>query len=289
MEEFIKISQQLGKNILLAQGAGGNTSIKIKNRLYIKASGYKLKDMTLNHGYACCLYKPLAAYFNGKKRNTKKDEQQFIQLITGHLIQSETYGLPSMEAGFHAVIPSKYVFHMHSVYVNIFNCMRYGSLIIKKLCKDNPYTILNYANPGYELAYLLSKKQSLPPLIFLKNHGIIIHSQNISECLRLTTWIHDIIEEYLKLNKVFTPFRIASEKMQMTRYLFPDSAVFSTMDINLLPVSKKKELLEINSAQQYIINTIKRLGRTPAYLNKNDVKKLLSMEQEKHRLKIFKE
>jgi rhamnose utilization protein RhaD (predicted bifunctional aldolase and dehydrogenase) len=50
MEDFIKVSQTLGKNILYVQGAGGNSSIKVGDKLYVKASGEKLKNMTATQG-----------------------------------------------------------------------------------------------------------------------------------------------------------------------------------------------------------------------------------------------
>ena len=37
--EFLKLSSKLGKNHMLVQGAGGNTSIKQNNKMWIKASG----------------------------------------------------------------------------------------------------------------------------------------------------------------------------------------------------------------------------------------------------------
>ena len=43
-ESFLSASAELGSNFNLIQGAGGNTSYKDGNSLFIKASGYKLKD-----------------------------------------------------------------------------------------------------------------------------------------------------------------------------------------------------------------------------------------------------
>ena len=37
--EFLKLSSKLGKNHMLVQGAGGNTSIKRNDKMWIKASG----------------------------------------------------------------------------------------------------------------------------------------------------------------------------------------------------------------------------------------------------------
>ena len=41
---FLKASQEIGKNFIFTQGAGGNTSYKDGDSLFIKGSGLKLKD-----------------------------------------------------------------------------------------------------------------------------------------------------------------------------------------------------------------------------------------------------
>lgn len=288
MEEFIKVSQQLGKNILYVQGAGGNTSIKINNKLYVKASGEKLKQMTEKKGYVCCKYKPLENFFLDKKQFTTQDELRFLELVNASVINAESFGLPSMEVGFHAVLPSKYVFHLHSMYTNIFGCMRYGSSFIKKILNDIPFILVDYKNPGYELAFDLAKRDSLPPLILLKNHGIIIHGQRIETCLKLLEKVHKAIETFLKQQHAFIPFSLQSSSKKMRTFIIPDSAVFSNIQFDLLPIRKKKELLEIVSMQDYVLKTIKKLGRHPMFLTNQEVKKLLSMKQEKYRQELFK-
>jgi rhamnose utilization protein RhaD (predicted bifunctional aldolase and dehydrogenase) len=288
MDEFINIARELGQNILYMQGAGGNASIKIKNKMYIKASGYKLKNISTDHGYACCQYKPLSDFINQKKSYMSSHEEQFLLLIDSLLIKSETFGSPSMETGFHAVIQSKYVFHLHSVYANIFGCMKYGSRYLDKLSNTIPHTIIDYKTPGYELAFHLSKKQNLPPLIFLKNHGIIVHGDTTVSCLRIIRDIHISIENYLQENHIFSRFEITSVYKPMRKYLFPDSAVFANTNLENIPKYKHSELLEIMSAQRYILDSIKRQGKKPSYLSVNAVKKLLNMKQEKHRQELFK-
>src|SRR5436309_14782287 len=105
MDEFLKTSQKLGENILFAQSTGGNTSIKIKDKMYIKASGYKLKEMKSGFGYTCCAYKRIATFFTQKLTNNKSHERDYIDVIQSQIIADESYGKPSMETGFHVIIP----------------------------------------------------------------------------------------------------------------------------------------------------------------------------------------
>lgn len=271
---------------MFVQGAGGNTSIKIRNKLYVKASGEKLKNMSLTHGYVCSLYKSPLKFFAGKKKYQSKDESGFLHQVDASIVKAESFGNPSMETGFHAVIPSRYVFHLHSVYANIFTCMKNGSTVLRKLFKKNQFLWIDYLNPGYELALILVQKKSLPPLIFLQNHGIIIHGESIAVCLTYLNMLQEVIEAYLKQKKAFLPFKLQTKFVKPRKYNFPDSAVFSNIDFKKLPVQKKKDVLEIFSAQQYIIKTIKKLKQQPVFLNQKNVQRLLNMGQEKYRQEL---
>lgn len=288
MEDFFNTAKVLGKNILFVQGAGGNASVKLHNKLYVKASGKNLRDMKKGQSYVCCEYKPLVSFINTRKRLEKKDEENFLKLITKNILPKESFGNSSMETGFHAVISSKYVFHLHSVYANIFTCMKSGEKDIKKIFFDVPFTMIDYKNPGYELAYYLSKEKKLESLIFLKNHGIIVHGKSTTYCLKLITLLHDRIEKYLKERNAYKPFKIIKKYEKVSNYSFPDSAVFADVKINALSKQKKQDVREIMSAQQYIVETIKDLGRSPVYLPKEAAKKLLSMNQEKYRIGLLK-
>ena len=45
-QQFCKLSAEIGRNPLLVQGAGGNTSIKEEDLLWVKASGTWLSEAT---------------------------------------------------------------------------------------------------------------------------------------------------------------------------------------------------------------------------------------------------
>ena len=44
LKKLSNLSEDLGKNLNLIQGAGGNTSVKVDGVLWVKASGYWLSD-----------------------------------------------------------------------------------------------------------------------------------------------------------------------------------------------------------------------------------------------------
>ena len=195
MENFLETSVKIGNNILNVQGPGGNSSMKIKNKIYIKASGKRMNETSKKDGISICNFEELLKFISSKKRYSNKDEDEFLEIIN----QSKEVGSPnpSMEIGFHIAIPSKYIFHLHSVYVNIFLCMKNGPKILEKLFKDVPHVFVDYKNPGYELSLHISKFKKYPKLIFLKNHGVIIHSDNLKDCFDVSELVNKRIEDYL--------------------------------------------------------------------------------------------
>ena len=57
LEKLVKISQAVGNSPDLIQGGGGNTSVKLDDKLMaVKASGYRLNQITENEGFVVVNY-----------------------------------------------------------------------------------------------------------------------------------------------------------------------------------------------------------------------------------------
>ena len=79
LETFMRLSHQVGDRVDYTQGGGGNTSVKTDDGIMaIKASGFRLSDITPFKAYALIDYKPLASFYmtmNGHPlRMLKKQE-----------------------------------------------------------------------------------------------------------------------------------------------------------------------------------------------------------------------
>src|SRR5207302_7731198 len=88
----------------------------------------------------------------------------------------------------HVVIRSKYILHTHSVYANVFTCMENSEKYLSKIMKKYEYILIPYKNPGYALAHYLvefQKNKNLPQIIFLQNHGLLIHGNSYLEIYKL--------------------------------------------------------------------------------------------------------
>lgn len=153
--------KRLVNNILDCPSKGGNISVKLKDDIIIKSSGVDLKSEI-------------------DRVSTKDKSFEFYKKWT-----EIDYLKPSMEINFHKAIKSKYILHYHPVYILL-------------LQDDLPFDadVIDYIKPGSdELAEAVSKCNK--KVIYLKNHGVILHSDSLQE----------IKELYFKLSE-FNIFKI---------------------------------------------------------------------------------
>lgn len=155
--------KRLVNNILDCPSKGGNISVKLKDDIIIKSSGVDLKSEI-------------------DRVSTKDKSFEFYKKWT-----EIDYLKPSMEINFHKAIKSKYVLHYHPIYILL-------------LQDDLPFEadVIDYIKPGSnELTEAVSKCNK--KVIYLKNHGVILHSDSLQE----------IKELYFKLSE-FNIFEITS-------------------------------------------------------------------------------
>jgi rhamnose utilization protein RhaD (predicted bifunctional aldolase and dehydrogenase) len=152
-------SARWGKDAMLVQGAGGNTSEKRDGKFRVKASGLELADAL--------------------------DHDIFVHLPLG--IQDPApvprTGLrPSIEAGLHAVLPHRFVAHLHMVDVLAYAVRGDGETALAPLLAGLDWRWLPYLKPGPRLAQAIAGivRDSVPEIIVLGNHGIVIGGPDCS-------------------------------------------------------------------------------------------------------------
>lgn len=212
LDHFTRISSEVGARADYVQGGGGNTSAKLANGLMaIKASGYCLKDIRPDAAYAVLNYENLRAFYNGSnvadfddvEKAGSEEARKNIQTIEGLSALR-----PSVEAGFHSIL-DKYVAHSHSVYANLAACCSELKTIAEKALADADYTWgwVEYTDPGAkltfsirdELARVEAETGRRPAAIFMQNHGLIAHSDDPDECLRIHTDVNNRIARAFSL------------------------------------------------------------------------------------------
>jgi len=218
--ELEHISKGVGNLPQYVQGGGGNTSVKLDDKLMaVKASGYKLKQITQNEGFVVVNYKNIKEYFNNIDLSLDVDyEKDSIKFTKDNVVNFE--GLkelrPSVEAGFHSIL-KKYVIHTHPVYANIICCSTQGKSLMNKILPEDKWNTLwvSYINPGFFLTVRIKEglkkyeeKSKYPEIIFMENHGFIVHSDDMEKCITLHNDINTRIKEYLGINEVYPQIEI---------------------------------------------------------------------------------
>ena len=121
--ELSRISKMAGQTELLVQAGGGNTSVKLDDRyMLVKASGFRLADVSQQSGYAVVDYRQIADCF---RSGMPEDSRE--QAILAEALQRG--GRPSIETFLHAVT-KPYTIHTHPLGVSAYENMQNGSVIV---------------------------------------------------------------------------------------------------------------------------------------------------------------
>ena len=297
ISKLLHAAEVFGSSPLRVQGAGGNISEKNKDVMYVKASGWFLRDMKERAGYVACSYNAIADYLfktvetpGSQERRSFALEAAFNEAVDAAVRAEESFGSPSMETGMHAVL-SKYVFHTHNVFANILGCMKDGEKVAQDIFPRTPFAFVPYFNPGRELALeiaRLSRRGSVPPILFLRNHGLLTHSDDFEKALGASMEVEKNIEAYLEKRGALAPFKVKETPADFSRHIFPDSVVYSQINFENLPEAKRRVFYEISSAVNYILDAIKKLGGEAAFLDAADVAFIKNMDKEKARIQMLK-
>ena len=227
MKSFINYSEKIGKNFLLCQGPGGNTSIKFDKSILIKKSGSFLSDSRRENIFKeIKLNNILHHYKKDNLKNTKFNKDL------------------SIEAPLHVMLPSKYVLHYHSISSIIISSI-YKKSEINSFLYKNEILPIKYVRPGLKLAeeiVNLNTKYNFESF-FLYNHGVILEGNNLQKLYnkifhieKLFSKLIDyqklnfILKDVIKLkqidNKIKNPSPDVKYEKFSGKYLFPDHSVF---------------------------------------------------------------
>lgn len=229
------ISQPIGKCPDFVQGGGGNTSIKLDDTyMAVKASGFRLDQVTKTEGYVIVDYQKIRKYFNevDTTRNVNF-EQESVDFMKSCVLQEKNPNnlRPSIETGFHSFL-GKAVIHTHSVYANILCCAREGKELAEKIFKDEFNVLwIPYINPGFDLTIGLNRAIDRyrnengysPNVILMENHGVIVTEESDTKCLALHQTINDKIKNYFSIEASYPEVKIQklsdNTYKSMTKYI----------------------------------------------------------------------
>jgi rhamnose utilization protein RhaD (predicted bifunctional aldolase and dehydrogenase) len=189
----------IGADRLLVQGAGGNVSWKDDNILWVKASGMWLADAEAKE-----IFVPV------KLLHLRTALKQNNFSVTPQ-VWNDTKLRPSIETLLHALMPHKFVLHLHAIDILSYMVQPNFSEGIKQLLSGIiNFGCIDYYKPGSELAKAVDQEFKLQPnidVIFMKNHGVVIGGANISEISNTLSKLNTILSSQIKycLNKRTLP------------------------------------------------------------------------------------
>lgn len=218
------ISQTVGKYPDMVQGGGGNTSAKLNDEIMaIKASGYKLSQVTQKDGFARVNYSDILDFHNNLDLSQDKDfSGESKQIIQDSVVDEGGNELkPSIETGFHSFL-KKYVIHTHSVYANILCCAQEGEKLVKEIFADEDHEPLwlPYTHPGFHLTRVVSdavdkfqkKYNGKPKIIFLENHGLVVTDDDARDSIELNTEVNNKIKAFFDINRDYPQTRLEEDE-----------------------------------------------------------------------------
>jgi rhamnose utilization protein RhaD (predicted bifunctional aldolase and dehydrogenase) len=163
LNDLRRMSARVGKNILLVQGAGGNSSVKLGDVLWVKASGTWLADAEKKN-----IFVPIS--LSGARAALARDDQR-MPLAHG----AESGLRASIETSLHALLPHQVVLHVHSVNTIAWLVRTDAGEELAARLHGLAWSVIDYHHPGLPLAHAVRKHARKPiDVLLLGNHGLVV-------------------------------------------------------------------------------------------------------------------
>src|SRR6218665_16243 len=155
VRRLAQASQRLGSDPLLIQAAGGNSSIKEQDCLWVKASGLWLRD---------ALQRPMFVPVSLSRVPALVAPRPAHPLTPALLHAQPAPGLrPSIETTLHALMPHRVVLHVHSVDAIAWAVQPGAQTALAALLDGIRWGWVDYHRPGLPLTRAVAQRLAEPP------------------------------------------------------------------------------------------------------------------------------
>ncbi len=172
LDSVIGLMADIGDDIQLVQGAGGNVSLKDDVSLWVKASGTWLADARKRQIFVHLdLPAVRAALIAGS--------EDFSAAI-----KSQSGLRPSIETSLHALMPQRVVVHVHSINALAWAVRKDGKLAAGERLRGLAWAWVAYVRPGMPLTRAVTQALAASPdtrVLLLANHGLVIAADTTEE------------------------------------------------------------------------------------------------------------
>lgn len=157
LEQLIEVSRYFGSNEEFVVAGGGNTSFKDEEKIWVKASGTYLHEISLEEFAVLDRAKLQTISKTSFSSDPQKRELQVKEALIDCLIDRDNEKRPSVETSLHDLIQYKYVVHTHPTLVNALMCSKNAGSIVKEMFEET-ILFIPYSDPGYTLFKQIEKK-----------------------------------------------------------------------------------------------------------------------------------
>lgn len=186
LADLAEYSAKIGADPLLIQAAGGNSSVKSGDVMWIKASGTVLADALRRDIFVPCDLPKMRAALAAQSANA--DQPQQFLLMEGGL-------RPSIETSLHAVFPQRVVVHVHCVHTLCVAIQADPLAAIGRRLEAFSWGYVPYVKPGARLAAQVAGlvDSGDVDVIVLGNHGLIVAADSVAGAAALLAAVHEAL------------------------------------------------------------------------------------------------
>ena len=233
------LSRFLGQYTLQEDGfqnfylGGGNTSVHLGDRMFVKLSGYPLSTITSDGFGDVSVHKVIDGL--------KKLEELCMQVLESDYIRdfspvmeldakvtkllnraNQGVGEPSVETGLHAQLAGtperpRCNIHTHNTIVNALLCSNGAETGYNELFGDDPNVqFMDFVEPGAPLSVAFNRRMKEwrskgldPKVILMAQHGIVVTGYSMEEVVELHDKVAIRIKEYLEKHLPEHPFGVS--------------------------------------------------------------------------------
>ena len=166
---LLALSARVGADPLLVQGPGGNTSLKVDDTLWIKASGTWLARAGTEDVFVPVALGPLLDAFEAGDPAAEKGVEFVVEAANPGGLR------PSIETMVHAVMPHRVVVHVHCVETLAHAVLAGAEAALAPKLDGLDWTWVPYVRPGRPLAReIVARGGPRSEVLVLGNHGLVV-------------------------------------------------------------------------------------------------------------------